>query len=402
MKTKLFTVKKFLTKITKIFFTIFLFVGLFGCEQTKNDETLAKNIGKALEARWNITDKISDTVSNEEYRKQMANAIDKEKNKIGDLEEYTFSDSNIKDYANSYLEGLLLQEESLQYYGVDDDTYSNKFSYGYYVRAKNLYLINSIVPIEVGKNNQDALEGILNNGKSVYEEDTKLLNLNEILSNITMEFDGNGYYSIEYVNSTGYDFDSVSFNIKAYDSDDVEIKSTSSHLYDWKNNSKQRDKVYFSTDGAEKITIQGSYYDYMANDYVNFLTDEMELTVKNEYVIDIKLKQDLPIEVSYKSSRGSTYTTGLIDKFSYDENYWNDGEASLSFGFEGNKTYDKDGETSNSPCRFSWKLYDSEENVVDSGNVFTDNVCVGERFSKATSYASSIKPGIYYLEILDY
>ena len=75
----------------------------------------------------------------------------------------------------------------------------------------------------------------------------------------------------------------------------------------------------------------------------------------------------------------------------------------MIINFEGVKTADVDGKNNSDSCIFSWKLYDSDNYVIDSGNVFTSNLVVGEKFKDEKEYIYNIKAGEKYrLQISDY
>ena len=69
----------------------------------------------------------------------------------------------------------------------------------------------------------------------------------------------------------------------------------------------------------------------------------------------------------------------------------------------GKKTYDLWGKNSNGRCAFSWKLYDNEGYVVDSGDIFTGDLAEGDRFQNYGMIIKNIDlTKKYRLKVFDY
>ena len=84
----------------------------------------------------------------------------------------------------------------------------------------------------------------------------------------------------------------------------------------------------------------------------------------DEYSTDGEIESSIKItNIIYEGTSSSIYTT---------------------IYFSGEKTYDIDGDNYNRYSYFSWKLYDSEGYVVDSGLVSTPYISVGDKFKDET------------------
>lgn len=109
----------------------------------------------------------------------------------------------------------------------------------------------------------------------------------------------------------------------------------------------------------------------------------------------------LPVSVSYKNWEGVKETTISIEdiKYEFEKNY--DGTYYLNLTFAGTKTYEK--ENLINVFNFaSYKLYDEEDYIVDSGSIVFSDINAGEKFKGNTITIYNLSAGNYRLELLDY
>lgn len=115
----------------------------------------------------------------------------------------------------------------------------------------------------------------------------------------------------------------------------------------------------------------------------------------------------LPKTLDYKDDYdGTVYhsvkITDITYKFDYD---LSDDAISLKVYFSGTKTYDENGPGQSDECYVGWKIYDSNNNVIDTGTFYSPSIAEGESFvNKEESIISTydnIKAGAFRLEILD-
>lgn len=135
------------------------------------------------------------------------------------------------------------------------------------------------------------------------------------------------------------------------------------------------------------------YFTVSGNDYY------FEETVLDCYDLPVKpitlTLPDLPKTVKENWSYG-VWTKTRIDEVTYKI----DGD-SLYFYFSGEKTYDHSGDNGDSMCVFVWKLYDTDDYLVDSGSVYIDGLSVGDKFKNEEAYSwGKIKPGQEYKLVL--
>ena len=110
--------------------------------------------------------------------------------------------------------------------------------------------------------------------------------------------------------------------------------------------------------------------------------------------------ETLPKTVNYYFYDGSVYTTTRVDSITYEIVR----DDSLYIYFSGEKLYDRDGNNATNSCQFSWRLYDAEGYLIDSGTIFLSDLTVGDKFRGEIGYALfCIEPGVSYkIEISDY
>ena len=141
-----------------------------------------------------------------------------------------------------------------------------------------------------------------------------------------------------------------------------------------------------SAEGKVYFTVGGD--DYFFEETV---LDCYDLPVKP---ITLKLP-DLPKTVSDNWSYG-VWTKTRIDEITYKV----EGD-SLYLYFSGEKTYDHSGKNGDDLCVFCWKLYDTDDYLVDSGSVYTSNLSVGDKFKDQEAIIwDKIKPGQEYKLVL--
>lgn len=128
------------------------------------------------------------------------------------------------------------------------------------------------------------------------------------------------------------------------------------------------------------------------NDYVSFAEESFSLydplPVKKSSVV----LPSLPATIHDYGIWDDIDTTVIITNITYEID-----EDDLVLYFTGEKTYDSKGNSYSRSCQVGWKLYDSENYIVDSGTFFSPQIAVGEKFRDETENAYGvIKPGMTY------
>lgn len=115
-------------------------------------------------------------------------------------------------------------------------------------------------------------------------------------------------------------------------------------------------------------------------------------------VADVQLKaKELPVELKVKGYDGSTESVIKILDVSYD--YEKEYTSRLKITFSGQKTYGN----SSSYDIISYKLYDSNGYLIDSGNVYLKSLNEGDKFKDNSIIVYDVTPGENYtLQFVEY
>ena len=147
--------------------------------------------------------------------------------------------------------------------------------------------------------------------------------------------------------------------------------------------------------GKIVLNVTGEEYQFLL--FENYEIDAYDLPCKapsDKCSISIPA---LPLTVNEYNWRDEIDTTIRIDSIvsEWDDNY--DGTCDLKLTFSGEKTYGD-----NDYSYISYKLYDSEGYVVDSGVFITDKLSSRDKFKNMEERIYNLDPGTYRLEITDY
>lgn len=126
-------------------------------------------------------------------------------------------------------------------------------------------------------------------------------------------------------------------------------------------------------------------------DFLQF--DEVNCTARYCLpTLDVQLVADgLPTEINVRDYTGKIRSNIQVEDIAYihDKNY----TSLLKITFTGTKTF---GETSSSYDVISYKIYDSQGYVVDTGNVYLSNLAAGDKFKDDTIVVYDVTPGETY------
>ncbi len=160
-------------------------------------------------------------------------------------------------------------------------------------------------------------------------------------------------------------------------------------------------RVYVRTSNFMSDSCRVIVKDSTTNDdYVEESTSKKQPSKKAE--IKIVLKNKLPEVLTDYDYKDNIDSVCKITNFEYEiSDYTHQEEQTATLYFTGEKVHDKNGENYSSAVHISWKLYDEEDYVVDSGTALSTDLKIGEKFKKAKTYAFDLLPGTYYLELLN-
>ena len=358
-----------------------------GAVVEKNDAGFVTNLSKGLEARWKIVNKTLESTEAAAHRQQLIDGVNAELNVLGNYADYTFTDSTLANLAQQYFTALSKQLEGAAYYGVDDQAYYNTFTVqGYTQRAKLIYQINSLHTITVSEKNATTMSEMLVLGERVAAVEG-ILNQELVFENTGNECE----MLIE--NTTKFDLSNTQLTFNLYDDDGVLVGNSVVYIENWPANSKYRANAWIDNHDFTKVEMRLEQYSH------NIITNFLPVTYKNEMIITI-FTPDFPMELNYGYSN-RIYTSCSITSMEYEIGYWSDGKAGVTLNFSGTKTYDKEGDSSNNSCMFTYKLLDKDGDVAASGTAYVDPLKVGENFKNETAYVSDLAPGAYTLILED-
>lgn len=115
----------------------------------------------------------------------------------------------------------------------------------------------------------------------------------------------------------------------------------------------------------------------------------------------------LPEHISYKTySRDDLISSVEVTNITYKFEYSKYSEAiELNVYFSGTRTYHENGKGQSAPAKIGWKIYDENDNVIETGTFDSPSVAEGESFAnkeETVIYSHmGVAPGAFRLEILD-
>ena len=131
----------------------------------------------------------------------------------------------------------------------------------------------------------------------------------------------------------------------------------------------------------------------------NFRFDEVSIrTLYSLPVQEIKISSDLPIEVEVYDYDGSVASVIQIDEISYSTNMIVGTQTEVTVS-----AIKTSGNNSRVMDIFSYKLYDKDGYVIDSGNVFLTSLKEGDKFRDDSIWIYDLIPGEEYsLQFMEY
>ncbi|MEF2837887.1 MAG: FxLYD domain-containing protein [Oscillospiraceae bacterium] len=372
-------------KIIALLLVFSLCFSLCACgEVEKNDAGFVTNLGKALDARWKLSNKESSPDATT-YKQNLTEIVNAELNVLGSYSDYTFTDSKLAELAQLYFEALNKQLEGIPYYGVDDTAYYKIFtSQGYNQRAKVMYEINSMYGLKVADNNASTLTDFLVLGEKVAAIEAVAA------QELVLENTGN-QCEIVIENNSKFDLSGTELTFNLLDDADVVVGNSIAYIESWPAGSKYRAEIW--TDNKDFTHAEMSMQQYSNS----IVTEFVPVEYKNEMIIEIEAP-DLPKEVS-NGYDNHIQSSCIVNSVRSETNYWNNGTAGVNLYFSGTKTFDEDGDDANGHCIFAYKVLDENGNVVASGTTYIDSLKVNDTFKDAMAYADGLAPGNYRIVI---
>lgn len=275
----------FKNKIGMIFWCILcILILLVGCgnqaDTTKNqeeevqyaDENFINDMSSGLQARWKLTeddeakDGYEDIPANSDENKQMMlSYIDAELNHIEKYSDEKFENNNLKELAIKYINLLNKHKDICKYITVDYAKYEEDFITIYDERSKVISQMVNDYGMTVSEDYQNTLDEFLTNSILVDEKESQEKAIETMLNAVTFEMsndDGYGLKTYQGIieNTTGTDFNNMSFSINLLDGDGVIVETTYDQISAFTNGAKAR--LEFMTDKDFSSTqISASWWD---------------------------------------------------------------------------------------------------------------------------------------------
>lgn len=215
------------------------------------DQQFIADIGKALEARWAITDvsSSSSSSSDDEEREARGKAVDAELAVLGDYTSAKFEDSALQEKAIKYVNCLKDQKAALEYYSADYSKYREDWSKAYDARTQLLKDFVDNYGLTVSEKHADILKDLLTNAKLVTEKEDQQAAVDAICASMHFESAGDEFgheYTAVVENTAGVDFEYFSINVNLLDADGVVIESTGDSVNNWEKGQKVKFSIYAS------------------------------------------------------------------------------------------------------------------------------------------------------------
>lgn len=234
-------------------------------EEKYSDELFVKDMAKGLQERWKLSsedeskESFADiTVDSEEYKNMMLKYIDAELSIIEKYGDEKFEDSKLKELAIKYINLLNEHKEICQYMTVDYEKYAEEFTPIYNERSKIISQMVNDYKMTVSEEYQSTLDEFMTNSTLVKEEEGQREAVGIMLGAVTFEVtedDGSGWKTYQGIveNTTGTDFDNMSFDINLLDENGVIVETTYDQVSAFKNGAKAQlefmtDKEFTSTE----------------------------------------------------------------------------------------------------------------------------------------------------------
>ena len=253
--------------MTLLFLLAMMALCMAGCgtekeETVPTDTDFIDNLQKAVEARWalNQSSQYNETamsgMSVSEQQKAYTLFVDTELEKIGNLDDYDFQDASIKELAETYVKGLNLQKEGVQYQGTEKYTeQSQTWGLGYDYRVVALVELYNNHGFTVNEKYKSEIEDFV-------DDLSENINYSKDEENSD---EWSTYYTAIIENTTEYPIDSLALDISFVDKDGVVVYQTSDYLQNIKAGSKVRSSVYYDSTAGDFETIECTPTVYIDN-----------------------------------------------------------------------------------------------------------------------------------------
>ena len=233
--------------------------------QENADALFITDLGKALEARWAVTDNPENTTDTIDKEKEvMGSAVQAELSILGDYTSAKFEDSGLQAKAIDYINCLKDQQASLDYISIDYTKYDEEWHAAY---DKRTQLIKDFVDdygLTVSEANNETLKELVTNASLVNDKEAKQAAVDKICKSMKFEAVNADEYDHTYAavvkNSSDVDFKTFSVVINLLDKDGVIVESTYGTVNNWGSGDKAKFDFWYDGDFS-KIKVKSDYWE---------------------------------------------------------------------------------------------------------------------------------------------
>ncbi len=223
-------------------------LSLCGCgQQAENNEpdyqdnAFLADLGKGLEARWDLADKYEQEHPGEaNTAESMKSFVQAELDKVEGYANAQFEDSKLREYAVSYINILNDCLEEADSYNVNNVDALMRWSSLYDERTMLLKDIVDNYEVNISEKHQSNLNDLLSNGKAAQKTEEVKSSLQAVADTAQFTFEPDEFGNVHsgtasVTNNTGSDFDTVTFDVQMYDENGVRTESTVASVNNWGN-----------------------------------------------------------------------------------------------------------------------------------------------------------------------
>ena len=205
-----------------------------------SDDSFLADLAAGLCARWGIPDQDTSLLSDKQMVAYYSQLVNAELAYVAKYAEYDFTDSKLGEYAQNYINALQSQFIAItEYYGTDEATYNEYWSFGYRTRARYIYLINKAYGLEIPSQYTSILKEMAETGIFCNTYIPIEAMLQTELSKLELEFSSEGSKKYVYVlpfnftNTGTTDISGLSIKINFLNDKDVTVDS--GYLFSYEN-----------------------------------------------------------------------------------------------------------------------------------------------------------------------
>ena len=211
-----------------------------------DDKRFLDNLAKGLEERWAFSDaeQGKNLVENDEIKNHYTELFNKEWSAIGSLSDYSFSDEELKQLAEEYIQGLARQTECVEYIGIDFFKFRECLSQGNETRKIAVYNISKKFNISIDSAFEEDLQNFIDEGKKGianrdFRNELQTIMPDEPVLEVVSRYDKEEQYRsvagvITLKNTTNLDLSGATVTAKYFLPDETEPKIVSCEVSSFK------------------------------------------------------------------------------------------------------------------------------------------------------------------------